>query len=501
MDQFLYSLPAVFTFNNVLAMLISTLSGIIIGALPGLSASMGVALLIPFTFAMEPLTGLLCMAGMYNGAIYGGSIAAILLNIPGTPASVVTALDGNAMARAGKPRYALEIAVISSFVGGVMSALSLMLIAPHLAKFALQFGPAESFWVAVLGLSTIASFISGSVLKGLLSACIGLLISVVGVDQITGSHRFTFDNIFLMEGFAQVVVLIGLFSIPEVVAMLQEAASGQKIGGETITMTKNDEDKWRIKKDLKPSLFSWLRSSIYGIIVGMIPGAGANIAAFLSYNSEKKASKTPELFGKGSPEGVRAAEAANNAVTASAMIPMLTFGIPGNAVTAIMVGGLLIHGLHPGPNLFMKEPDIVYGLMWGMFLTNFAMLFFGYTGSPWFAKCLKIPTILLAGGIMVLSAIGAYAINNSLFDIGVMFGFGLLGILMKKVGIPVAPAVLGIILGPIAESELRRALLLADTPLELITRPLSAAIVAIIILSLMYPILKTWFLNKRRQAS
>ncbi|MDR1710144.1 MAG: tripartite tricarboxylate transporter permease [Candidatus Accumulibacter sp.] len=501
MDQFLYSLPAVFTLHNVLAMLISTLAGIVVGALPGLSATMGVALLIPFTFSMEPLTGLLCMAGMYNGAIYGGSISAILLNIPGTPASVCTTLDGNVMARTGRPRYALEISVISSFVGGVMSALSLMLIAPHLARFALRFGPAESFWVAVLGLSTIASFISGSVLKGLLSACIGLLISIVGVDQLTGTHRFTFDNVFLMEGFPQIVVLIGLFSIPEVVNMLQEARSGKRIGGEAIRVNRSGEDRWRIKKDFKPSLISWLRSSIYGIVIGIIPGAGANIAAFLAYNSEKKASKTPELFGKGNPEGVRASETANNAVTASAMIPMLTFGIPGNAVTAIMVGGLLIHGLHPGPNLFMKEPDIVYGLMWGMFLTNFAMLFFGYTGSPLFAKCLRVPPILLATGILILGTIGAYSINNSLFDIGTMFCFGLVGVLMKKADIPVAPAVLGIILGPIAESELRRALLLATTPWELVTRPLSAVLVVIIVMSLLYPLLKSWILKKRRQAS
>ena len=247
---------------------------------------------------------------------------------------------------------------------------------------------------------------------------------------------------------------------------------------------------WTFRSDFKDSLPTWTRSSIIGIIIGIIPGAGSSIASFISYKEAKRKSKNPELFGKGTVEGVRASETANNAVTASAMIPMLTFGIPGNVVTAIMVGGLLIHGLHPGPNLFVKEPQIVYGLMWGMLITNFIMLFLGYFGARAFAQCLKMPKVILAASIAVLSTVGTYSINNSMFDVYSMLFFGVVGLAMRKLQLPVAPAVLGIILGPLAETELRRALMIADSPMEIFTRPLSFVLFVLTLLSLFYPLLK-----------
>ncbi len=491
LEHFASSLAGTLSITNILAMIVSTASGIMVGALPGLSATMGVALLIPFTFSMPPLTGLLCMAGMYNGAIYGGSISAVLLNVPGTPGAVVTTFDGNAMAKKGEGRYALETSVICSAVGGTASALALMFIAPYLARLALKFGPAEYFWISVLGLSTIASFLSGSVVKGLLCAFAGLFVSTIGIDQISGVFRFTFDNMYLMEGFPEIVVLIGLYSIPEVFCILEEIVLGKKFATGNLLLANNENEKrWTFRSDFKDSLPTWTRSSIIGIIIGIIPGAGSSIASFISYKEAKRKSKNPELFGKGTVEGVRASETANNAVTASAMIPMLTFGIPGNVVTAIMVGGLLIHGLHPGPNLFVKEPQIVYGLMWGMLITNFIMLFLGYFGARAFAQCLKMPKVILAASIAVLSTVGTYSINNSMFDVYSMLFFGVVGLAMRKLQLPVAPAVLGIILGPLAETELRRALMIADSPMEIFTRPLSFVLFVLTLLSLFYPLLK-----------
>ena len=487
LEHLFAALPAViFSWQGVLAMVVSTGAGIIIGALPGLSATMGVALLIPFTFGMDSLTALLAMAGMYNGAIYGGSISAILLNIPGTPAAVCTTLDGYPMAKRGDGVLALQAGVICSCVGGVLSALSLMLIAPYLAQLALRFGPAEYFWVAVLGLSTIASFLSGSTLKGLISGFIGLLISTFGTDAITGVPRFDFGTSYLLDGVPQLVALIDLFSIPEVYIILEK--SGLKQGVKDIHLAASRGWDW--VRDSTASVSIWIRSSLIGIIIGIMPGAGANIAAFISYNDARQRSKTPEKFGTGFIDGVKAAETANNAVTASALAPMLTFGVPGNAVAAVMIGGLMVHGLQPGPNLFVKEPIVVYGLMWGMLLTNFIMLFFGLLGSRLFAKCLLIPPTLMAAAILVLCCVGTYSINNTLGDVFAMLICGFIGVLMLRLRIPVAPAVLGIILGGMAENEFRRALLLADSFLDLFIRPLSAVLIALTLLSLAVPIIK-----------
>ncbi|SBV96975.1 TRAP-T family transporter, fused small and large inner membrane subunits [uncultured delta proteobacterium] len=492
-EHLLAALPAViFSWHSILAMVLSTGAGIVIGALPGLSATMGVALLIPFTFGMDPLTALLAMAGMYNGAIYGGSIAAILLNIPGTPAAVCTTLDGYPMAKRGEGVLALQTAVICSTFGGAVSALSLMFVAPYLAALALGFGPAEYFWVAVLGLSTIASFLSGSTIKGLISGFIGLLVSTIGTDAITGVTRFDFGTTYLLDGVPQLVALIGLFSIPEVFSILERSGINQPKANINLAAAKG----WDWVKDTAASWGIWIRSSVIGVIVGMLPGAGANIAAFISYNDARQRSKTPEKFGTGIIDGVKAAETANNAVTASALAPMLTFGVPGNAVAAVMIGGLMIHGLQPGPNLFVNEPTIVYGLMWGMFLTNFIMLFFGVLGSRLFAKCLLIPPTLMAAAIAVLSCVGTFSINNTMGDVYAMLVCGLVGVIMLRLRIPVAPAVLGLILGGMAEDQLRRALMLSDSVLDIFTRPISAVLVLLTLISLSVPVIKAY--RKRR---
>ncbi|MBW6509996.1 MAG: tripartite tricarboxylate transporter permease [Desulfuromonadales bacterium] len=487
-EALLEALPAVLAWPSLVAMIAATGAGILVGALPGLSATMGVALLIPFTFGMHPLTALAAMAGMYNGAIYGGSIAAILLNIPGTPAAVCTTLDGHPMVKRGEGVLALQTAVISSTFGGAISALALMFVAPYLAALALRFGPAEYFWVAVLGLSTIASFISGSTIKGLISGFLGLLVSTAGMDSITGVQRFDFGTTYLLDGIPVLIALIGLFSIPEVFMILERSGKNQKRGLVNLKGSKG----WNWVTDTAQSWVIWLRASVLGVAVGMLPGAGANIAAFISYNDARQRSKTPEMFGKGCIDGLKASEAANNAVTASALAPMLSFGVPGNAVAAVMIGGLMVHGMQPGPNLFVKSPTVVYGLMWAMFFTNFIMLAFGYFGSRFFAQCLRIPPTLMASAIAVLSVVGTYSINNSMGDVYTMLICGFVGIIMLRLRIPVAPAVLGLILGRMAESELRRALMLAESAMELFTRPLSAVMVALTLFSLLFPIYRSY---------
>ena len=492
-EHLIASLSSVFEWTSIIAMVVATGVGIIVGALPGLSATMGVALLIPFTFSLNSLTALLAMAGMYNGAIYGGSIAAILLNIPGTPAAVCTTLDGYPMAKRGEGVLALQTSVISSAFGGSISALALMFVAPYLAALALKFGPAEYFWVAVLGLSTIASFISGSTIKGLISGFIGLLVSTSGTDAITGITRFDFGSTYLVDGIPQLVALIGLFSIPEVFFILEKHGKNQSQDKIVLGAAKG----WNWTKDTAQSWGIWIRSSVIGVVVGMLPGAGANIAAFISYNDARQRSKQKSQFGSGAIDGIKASETANNAVTASALAPMLSFGVPGNAVAAVMIGGLMIHGLQPGPNLFVKSPTIVYGLMWGMFFTNFIMLAFGYFGSRVFAQCLKIPPTLMASAIAVLSVVGTYAINNSIADVYTMLICGLIGLVMLRLRIPVAPAVLGLILGGMAEDELRRALMLADSPIELFTQPLSAVLVLLTAISLIFPVYRSY---RRRKA-
>ncbi|MEW6046813.1 MAG: tripartite tricarboxylate transporter permease [Bacillota bacterium] len=484
-DGLVTAIPHVFEWQNVAAMILGTLAGIVFGALPGLTATMGVGLLIPFTFTLDPLTGLLAMAGMYNGAIYGGSVAAVLVGVPGTPASVATVFDGHVMARKGEGTYALQVAAVSSAMGGIVSAVALIVVAPALARFALQFGPAEYFWVAVFGLSSVASFLESSTIKGLISAGIGLLVATVGTDKISGAVRFSFGNVNLMDGFPEIVILIGLYSIPQVLTILEEWARGlayqlSPVTGKGRPLFYNWRNLWPV----------WLRSSLIGIWIGIVPGAGGNVASFLGYNEAKRSSRHPERFGTGIPEGVAASETANNAETASAMIPMLTLGVPGNAVTAVMIGGLLVHGLHPGPSLFQKDVISVYGLMIGMLLTNVLFMLMGFYGARFFAQLLRVPSTLIAPLIVALSAIGTYSLNNSMWDVYAMLAFGLLGYVMQKLRIPVAPAVLAVILGPMAEYELRRALLIAASPLEIFTRPISAVLAVLTVLSLVIPVIR-----------
>ncbi len=493
-EPLLHALPHVFQPANLFAMVAGVVLGIAIGALPGLSATMGIAVLIPLTFGLDPLVGLGMMAGIYNGAMYGGAIPAVLLRIPGTPASIVTTFDGYPMAQKGEAGRALQIAVVSSAIGGMVSAVVLMTLAPPLARVTLAFGPAEYFWVGIFGLSAIAVFVGKNPIKGVLSACIGLLIGCIGIDTITGAQRFTFGNINLYDGFNIVVLLTGLYAIPPAIAMAEEAVK-----------TGISRDKLRVKSshgmfdDWRRLWKTWTRSSIIGVIVGLLPGAGGNIAAFLSYNEAKRASKTPDEFGEGSPEGVAAGECGNNADNSAALVPALTLGVPGSSVAAVILGGLLIHGLRPGPALFRDYPDVVYGFMIQMFVTSALLMFIGgIIGTRVFIHVLRLPRVLLVPLIAGLTAVGVYSINNSMFDLYMMLGFGLLGYAMERLDFPLAPAVLGLILGPMAEENMRLALLISQNDwLVFVTRPISVTIAVLTLLVLAFPIIRDMLARRR----
>lgn len=485
-DAFLSALPFVFSWEVILAMVVGVIGGISIGALPGLTATMGVAVLIPVTFSLAPLTGLGMIAGIYQGAMYGGAIPAILLRIPGTPAAIATTFDGYPMAQNGDAAYALRIALASSALGGVVSALVLMGLAPPLSVFALSFGPAEYFALATFGLASISVLLGGNPIKGLLSACFGLFIGVVGIDPMTGYERYTFGSMYLISGFDMVVLLTGLYAIPPALDMAEQAVKT----GAPSSMLKLKKTQTKLSHWLQ-FWKVWVRSSIIGVTIGIIPGAGGNVASFMAWNETKRASKTPEKFGKGAPEGIAAAECANNGDSSTALIPAITLGIPGNAVSAVVLGGLLVHGMQPGPGLFRDNPEVIYGFMIEMLLTAIIMFVLGRYGARIFIQVLRVPPVLLTTMVVPMTFIGAYSIQNSIFDIWMCLVFGLIGYLMEKVDIPVAPAVLAIILGPMAETNLRRGLVINHGDyMFLVERPISGVVLFFTLFILIYPIIK-----------
>ncbi len=454
-SDLLSALPNVFAFANFAAVIIGVIAGIVVGAMPGLSATMAISVLVPFTFGLEPLVALGLMAGIYNGAMYGGAIPAVLLRIPGTPAAVATTFDGYPMAQKGEGGFALQVAVVSSAIGGIASAFALMLLAPPLSKVTLLFGPSEVFWVAVFGLASIIFLLGGNPIKGLISACFGVFVSVVGSDPIYGNDRFTFGALELLDGINIVILLVGLYALPPVIDLLEtplktDGVTGSKLGTQSM---------WKAMPRMKGFWKTWLRGSFIGIWIGILPGAGGSMAAFMSYNEARRGSKTPDTWGNGEPEGVAAAETANNADTASALIPALTLGIPGTAVAAVMLGGLLVHGLQPGPMLFRENPDVVFGFMWQFLFGAILLIFLGGSlATNSFARLLNLPRPLLGSVIIVLMLIGVYSIHGRMFDVYMMLGFGAIGWIMDKLKFPLPPVVLGLILGSFAEENLRLAL-------------------------------------------
>jgi len=463
-------------------MVLSVLGGIVVGALPGMTSSMGIILLLPFTYRMDEKAALLMLAGMYCGSMMGGSFSAILLRTPGTPSAAATLLDGYPLTEQGKAGKALTTAVVSSFAGGLVSTVCLVLIAPTLARVALEFGAAEYFSLAVFGLTIMASASGKNILKGLIAGCVGLLVSTVGIDMVMGRERFTFGILSLSNGFALLPVLIGIFAVSQVLA----EAEVLKQPGEVVRQV---TDTRLAASELRSIAFPIAIGCVIGTIIGVIPGTGGSIACFLAYQEAQRWSKNREKFGHGALEGVAAPEAANNAVTGGALVPMLTLGIPGDVVTSVMLGALMLIGVRPGPLLFMEDPDVAYTLLSGMFLIQFVMLALGLASIRAAKSVLAVPYNILMPVIMVLCVVGAYTLQNSLWDVGVAVAFGVVGYFMRKMSYPGAPLVLGVILGPMIEDQLNRALLIARNDWTvLLRRPISLMFLCMAVLSIVFSV-------------
>jgi putative tricarboxylic transport membrane protein len=436
---------------TLLSTCIGVFVGLVVGMIPGLTISTGIIVILPVTFVLPADISIALLLGLYVGGMTGGSFSAILLNIPGTPSASATALDGFAMAEKGEAGRALGIAITSSFIGGLFSFLCLFSIAPLLADVALQFRTEDMFSLVFFGLTIICSFAARSLVKGLLSAAIGLALVTIGQDPVMGTSRFTFGQPNLMAGVHFLTAMIGLFAIPQLIDNLLNTERGKKAQIKLTSVLPSI-------KDLKTIRLPVTIGSITGAFLGILPGAGGPIAAFISYDYSRKASKNPEKFGKGEPEGIAAPEAANNAVTGGALIPMMTLGIPGDPVTAILIGALTIHGLAPGPLLFMERGDFAYGLIFSFFWANIFNFIIAILGLRLLVKLLATPRALLMPTVAVLCVIGSYALRNNFFDVYVMLFFGFVGLAMRWLQMPVVPMLLALVLGGQLEENLRVAL-------------------------------------------
>lgn len=439
---------------NIMFIVIGTVLGLVVGALPGLSATMALALLLPLTFQLAPETGLCMMAALYLAAMYGGSIAAIVLRTPGTPAAAATVMDGFPMGQRGEAGRALGISLTASLVGGLFSGIGLLVAAPFLGQLVLMFGPVELFAVAALGITMIGTLSKGSAIKGLLSGALGLLLAMVGMDSTTGTARFTFDNINLFSGIPFTVALIGLFSIPQAIALAEQSRGVQAAANQI-----SDRILPRLHEflTLLPNI---LRSSVIGLVTGIIPGTGGDTASWFAYNEAKRFAKDKSRFGKGEPAGVAAPEAANNAVVGGALIPTIALGIPGSSSTAVLLGALMVHGIMPGPTLLTEHGAITYTLIWAVILANIPLFIVGLGLTRLCIYVTKVPKMVVALIIVVLSIIGSLAINNNMFDVWLMLGFGALGYVFDRAKIPTAPLVIGLVLGSLLDTSLSQSLLI-----------------------------------------
>jgi putative tricarboxylic transport membrane protein len=475
---------------NLLFCFIGVLIGTLVGVLPGLGPVAAISLLLPTTFHMTPVSAIIMLAGIYYGAMYGGSTTSILVNIPGEAASVVTCLDGYQMARHGRAGPALGIAAFGSFIAGTIGVIGLMLIAPPLAEIALKFGPPEYFSLMIMGLTILTFLASGPMWKALLMAAFGLFLGCIGMDTITGSARFTFDVVELSDGVGLVPVVMGLFGISEVLLNVEQSIE------RSIFETKI-KNLFPTLKDWADSIWAILRGTVIGFFLGVLPGGGAVISSFVSYAVEKKVSKYPEKFGTGIIQGVAGPEAANNAATGGAFIPLLTLGIPANSVMAILLGAMMIHGMQPGPMLVQEQPGLFWGAVTSMYLGNAMLLVLNLPLIGLWVKILKIPYPILFPLILLFCLIGAYSLNNSTVEVLMMVVFGIIGYLFKKFEYEAAPLVLALVLGPLMEAALRRSLLLsAGDPVIFLTRPISAVLMLISFFLLAYPLVP-WLRAKR----
>jgi putative tricarboxylic transport membrane protein len=486
------------SWQNLFFCFVGVTLGTLIGVLPGIGPVTGVAILIPITFGLSATTAIITMAGVYYGAMYGGSTTSILINVPGESASVMTCLDGYQMARKGRPGPALGMAALSSFIAGTFAVVMLTFIAPPLANVALSFGPPEYFALTFMGLTLVTSLAGESMLKGIMSGAFGLIVACVGIDAVSGEERFTFGNLYLLDGMGFIGVAVGLFAVAEVLLNLEEPMEQVFLKADLRLRS-----LFPNLQDWKDSFWPIWRSSILGFFIGVLPGAGATIASFMAYALEKKLSQHPEKFGTGVIEGVAAPEGANNAAAGGAMVPLLTLGIPGSGTTAVLLGALLIHGLRPGPLLFQNNPGFVWGVIASMYIGNVMLLILNLPMVGVWASLLRVPYRILMPLIVTISAVGVFATDNNVFDMWVMFAFGIIGYLMRKLDFPAAPAVLGLVLGPMVERSLRQSLTISHGNLSIFfTRPISAVLTIAALLSLFAPLMRgVWEWRKKAVAA
>jgi len=491
LDLYLLGLPFFANPMMFLSSFLGVLIGIVFGALPGLTATMTIAVFIPFTFGLSPTIAFAFLLGLYTGSVYGGSISAILINIPGTPSAIATGFDGYPLCQQGRAGEAIGISTISSTFGGLFSVIVLSFAAPFVAGFALKFSAEEYVGITLIGLSVIAIISEGSTLKGLIGGVIGLTIGIVGLDPITGYARFYMGKAELLDGINSIPVMIGAYGLSEMLLQISDVKHTfvvKQVIGRLLP-------PWKELKRIPGTLF---RSSIIGVLIGALPAAGGSIASLVAYGQEKRFGKRKELLGTGIVEGIAAPEASNNASTGGALIPMLTLGIPGDAMTAVLMGGLIIQGLRPGPLLFQQQMPFVSSIFLSLLLSVVFMFVLGLLGARGFAKLISFPKKYLIPAILVFSLVGSFAINNSIFDIWVLIVAGIIGFFLRKLSFSIAPIILGMILGPLFESNFRRALMLSQGDwTTFITRPISLGCLIIVVFVLAGPWLirqvQTWF--------
>lgn len=467
LNQILEGFLQLFTLSNLLFINLGIFIGIIFGAVPGLTGNLGMILFLPVTFSMDPIAGISMLLGIYGGGAYGGSVSAILLGTPGSNAAVATVFDGYPLALKGKAKKALEMSLIASTIGGMISSVVLLVAAPLVAKVTVAFGPPEYFALAVFGLSIIAGVSGGNLVKGVISGCLGIVVAIVGLDAMSGAFRFTFGSMNLITGFNMLAVLLGIFAIPTILNKVLKREfyptkeQSVSVGKEGLT-----------RGELKESMPTILSSSLIGTGIGALPGAGAEVASFISYNNVKNGSKNPDAYGKGELRGVAAPESANNAVVAASMIPLITLGIPGSVNAAALIGALTMHDLIPGPTLFRNQAALMYSIIFALFFINIFMLVQGKILSKIFVKVIKVPNIVLIPLLVLFCVAGAFATTTSIFSVFVLLAFGLLGYILIKFEYPIAPLVLGMVLGPIMETNLRRSMTISDNGFMIfLTRP------------------------------
>lgn len=490
-DGIIQGFQVAFSWEAIIFVFIGVLLGTIIGMIPGLGPITAIAIMIPVTYGMDPAIALVMMAGVYYGSMYGGSTSSILLNAPGVAGTVAASFDGYPMAQQGKAGKALAISAIASFVGGTVSVILLTLFAPALASVAIAFGPPEYFALMLLGLTAISSLTDGSTVKALISAVLGFMVVTIGIDSQTGTTRFTFGNVNLLDGIDFLIIALGLFALAEVCFLIlnrkQKMKGLSNIGSLKLT-----------KKDAKEMKGPLARQSLLGFILGVLPGAGATVSSFVAYITEKKLARNPKEFGKGSIRGLTGPETANNAATSGAFVPLLSLGIPGSGTTAVMLGAFLVLGVQPGPLLMTENPNVFWGVIASMYIGNVFLLILNLPLIPYFVKILKVPRPLLISLVTISSLIGVYAVSFNTFDLYLLVIFGILGFLMRLFNFPAAPFILAFILGGMMEQSLRQSLTISGGSWSIFyTSPIAMSLIALAVITLVVPAIRDRIRRKK----